>query len=381
MSSNHILITMANAIDPTTGGVERVYHNLTPALREHGYEVYVTYNIKSDYDSHSVYTEIFYLGDLKRHRKAYFKRMFEIIRDKNIDIAICPFPDYYTFRFFSRQSQLKVFFHVHNVPSLLMYQSPRFIPKGLKGTFIDKIAKKTRFLLRYSSSFKRIDKNGMKVVLLSEGFRQDLNSFYHFKPENVVAIPNPFPIKTSIEAHSYQKEKAILYVGRINQRHKRFQSVLNIWQKLQDRLPGYCLNIVGGGQEKEAFEKKARDMKLKRITFYGFQNPDEFYKKSLVSCMTSNFEGFPMVLVEAMQYGCVPFAFDSFAAIHDIIDNGVNGFIIPPFDEDKYAETVERFVHLPPEQQTTMQDNCIKKAQTFSVDKIYERWNEIIRNY
>ena len=221
----------------------------------------------------------------------------------------------------------------------------------------------------------------MKVVLLSEGFRQDLNSFYHFKPENVVAIPNPFPIKTSIEAHSYQKEKAILYVGRINQRHKRFQSVLNIWQKLQDRLPGYCLNIVGGGQEKEAFEKKARDMKLKRITFYGFQNPDEFYKKSLVSCMTSNFEGFGMVLVEAMQYGCVPFAFDSFAALHDIIDDGKNGFIIPPFDEDKYAETVERFVHLPPEQQTTMQDNCIKKAQTFSVDKIYERWNEIIRNY
>lgn len=88
-------------------------------------------------------------------------------------------------------------------------------------------------------------------------------------------------------------------------------------------------------------------MKLKRITFYGFQNPDEFYKKSLVSCMTSNFEGFGMVLVEAMQYGCVPFAFDTFTALHDIIDDGVNGFIIPPFDEDKYAETVERFVHLP----------------------------------
>ena len=42
----NILITFTNAIDPTTGGVERVYHNLVPYFREHGYNVFATYQRK-----------------------------------------------------------------------------------------------------------------------------------------------------------------------------------------------------------------------------------------------------------------------------------------------------------------------------------------------
>ena len=43
----NILITFTNAIDPTTGGVERVYHNLVPYFREHGYNVFATYQRKT----------------------------------------------------------------------------------------------------------------------------------------------------------------------------------------------------------------------------------------------------------------------------------------------------------------------------------------------
>lgn len=43
----NILITFTNAIDPTTGGVERVYHNLVPYFREHGYNVFATYQRKN----------------------------------------------------------------------------------------------------------------------------------------------------------------------------------------------------------------------------------------------------------------------------------------------------------------------------------------------
>mgnify|MGYP000200954631 FL=1 len=59
----NILITFPNAIDPTTGGLEKVYHNLTPFLRNNGYNVYAVYRVKSDYDTHSVYTGIFYSDD------------------------------------------------------------------------------------------------------------------------------------------------------------------------------------------------------------------------------------------------------------------------------------------------------------------------------
>lgn len=54
--------------------------------------------------------------------------------------------------------------------------------------------------------------------------------------------------------------------------------------------------------------------------------------------MTSDYEGFGMVLTEGMAFGCVPLAFNSFPSLRDIVDEGRDGFIIPPFDIDAYAE-------------------------------------------
>lgn len=85
-------------------------------------------------------------------------------------------------------------------------------------------------------------------------------------------------------------------------------------------------------------------LSLERIEFTGFKDPVPYYKESSIFCMTSNHEGFPMVLTEAMQYGCVPVAFDSFESIHEIIEDGMNGFLVKPFDMDKYADMVLRLV-------------------------------------
>ena len=97
--------------------------------------------------------------------------------------------------------------------------------------------------------------------------------------------------------------------------------------------------------------------------------------------MASNSEGFPMVLVEAMQYGCVPFAFNSFASLTDIIDDGENGMIIPPFDEDEYADRIVKFVNMSDAQQLKFRRNAVEKSKTFSVENIGKKWIEKIDNY
>lgn len=372
---------MAHALDPTSGGVERVYHNLVPELRKRGYNVYATYNVKSDYDKESVYSKIYYLGNIPVNSKPYFSQISSLLKQKEVGIIICPFPDFELFRFFSKRQDLKVFFHIHNLPSKIMYPCPNFVPLKLRGTIIGTMARKLRYYCRFNKSLKRADKNGMKIVLLSDGFRSDFNSFCKFSPSNIVSIPNPIPINAEKLCKEYQKEKRILYVGRINTVQKRFQSVLNIWGKIQDKLPDYHFDVVGGGNEKEHFEHIAQSMNLKNIEFHGFQEPTKYYERSLITCMTSNYEGFGMVLVEAMLYGSVPFAFDTFAALHDIIDDGVNGFIVPPFDEDKYAETIVEFTKMETCEMQEFQHNCIEKAKTFSVDKVCDKWESIIKNY
>lgn len=378
---SNILITFSNALDPMTGGVERVYHNLVPALTSKGHKVYATYNKRSQYDKDSVYTEIFYTGDIKFKRKRYKEEIDRIISQRHIDIVICPFPDYVLIDLLSRHNELKVFFHIHNVPSKIMYPHVSKMPARWYGSWFDKLTRRLRFKIRFERAFKRIDQNGMKVVLLSDSFRDELASFYHFQTNNVVSVPNPVPVDDHFSLENQKREKRILYVGRIAEKQKRFHSVLNIWKLIQDKLPDYSLDIVGDGPDRAHFEKQAEEMGLQRITFHGFQDPTEYYKNSQASLMTSNYEGFPMVLVEAMQYGCVPFAFDSFAALHDIIDNGKNGFIIPAFNEEEYADELVTFLGESAEQQDSVRKNCIDKASIFSVDTIVTKWQTLFNEY
>ena len=300
----------------------------------------------------------------------------------NINIVIYPFVDHELINYFSRKKELKVFFHIHNVPSALLCPTISNLPSFLKGTYIDTITKYIRKIVRYNKAFKQIDQNGMKIVLLSNHFRKDLLKIYKFNSNNIKALPNP--IISSQKDFFYKeenKENTILYVGKIITKQKRFYSLLNIWSKLQDKLPDYKLEILGGGAELSYYKEKAKKMGLQRLKFHGVKKPDEFYQKAKILCMTSTYEGFGMVLVEAMQYGCVPFAFNSFSALQDIINNNVNGFSIKPFDENEYADKIINFLSLPPTERQTISENAIRKSQEFNANIIGEKWIELFENY
>lgn len=376
-----ILIPFLNAIDPTSGGVERVYHNLVPSFIKMGYEVYATYHIRSQYDKASVYTDVFYLGEKTRNNNEIKNEWLQIIKQKNINIVICPFVNSLYYDFFSRQKELQVYFHIHNVPSVYCYPSYSKVPACLRHTFVDDFLKWLRFTVFFRKSFDRINKNGMKIILLSDRFKEDFKSFFSIDDDNLKAIPNPIVREENFDFKRPHKDKTILYVGRITTKQKRFQSLLNIWGKLQDILPEYNLEVVGGGPEKEYYEEKAREMNLKRVVFHGFQSPEEFYIKAQALCMVSNYEGFPMVLVEAMQYGCVPFAFDSFAALPDIIDDGINGYRIPPFNEEIYVRKVVAFANMTDNNKEIIYKACRAKVNLFSVDKIAKIWSNLFDTY
>ena len=104
----NILITFPNAIDPTTGGLEKVYHNLTPFLRNNGYNVYAVYRVKSDYDTHSVYTDIFYSDDYRCGIK-YNEIIDQVIQNQDINIVICAFQYFRLVRYLSTLSDIKLY--------------------------------------------------------------------------------------------------------------------------------------------------------------------------------------------------------------------------------------------------------------------------------
>ena len=89
--------------------------------------------------------------------------------------------------------------------------------------------------------------------------------------------------------------------------------------------------------------------------------------------MVSAFEGFGMVLVEAQAYAVVPFAFNCFSAIHDIIKNNDDGVIIELFDLNDYALKLSELIKNEPLRKV-MASNAQKAVKKYDVKKIVNNW-------
>lgn len=116
---------------------------------------------------------------------------------------------------------------------------------------------------------------------------------------------------------------------------------------------------------------------LKRVNIEGYQHyVNKYYKRAKIYCMCSSYEGFPMVLLEAMGYGVVPIAFNTFEAYNSIIDNGNCGFSIKPYDEDAY---VSQLISLMENEASlkVLQESCIERSVDFLPEVIFSQWDNL----
>ena len=222
-------------------------------------------------------------------------------------------------------------------------------------------------------------KNNNYYVLLSESFIPVLESFVgHSYFPNLTAIGNPITIKTDFSTHSEEKDKSILYVGRMDYDNKRVDRIVDFWKRCCNKLPDWELTMVGDGPYKQTVKEATNG--LPRFNLMPFQEepPIEYFKKASVLLLTSDLEGFGLVVIEAMSYGTVPVVYGSYEAIYDIISNGKDGFITSkPFNESEFDNTV---LSLCNNQQVRekMSINAVEKSQSFSMSKIKRQWYTLI---
>lgn len=216
-------------------------------------------------------------------------------------------------------------------------------------------------------------KKSERFVLLSPSFIPLTCEFlFNTSSTKIIGIANPLTISPS-EEHC-DKQNEIVYVGRIEEKQKRTQRLVNVWSLLEDKHPNWKLTIVGDGPDKEELAKQIEKASTKRISLEGFQNPIDYYKRAKIILLVSDFEGFGLVLVEGMEYGCVPVVHDSYLASHDIVDHGVNGLLVPtPFDSELFAKEVEKLIDDEP-LYNTMSQNAMHKARAFSAEETAKRW-------
>jgi len=222
------------------------------------------------------------------------------------------------------------------------------------------------------SHFDYLGKSDACICVLSPQYLDIIRKF-NLNVNNVVAIQNPNTYETMEVS---PKEHFVLFVGRLDNRSKKVQYLLNIWKRIMDDVDDWKLIIIGEGQDSETLRQQA--CKLKNVEFIGYKNPKHYYEKASILCMTSIFEGFPMALTEAMQHGCVPIVYNSFPAVNDIITNGEDGIIIPPFDKEEYSQKLLQLINNE-EYRNRLSKAAIKSVTRFDAEKIIEQWINLIK--
>lgn len=190
---------------------------------------------------------------------------------------------------------------------------------------------------------------------------------------HIYVIENP---ERPVADVRYEKDRMFLFCGRFENWSKRIDRLLRIWAKIQARLPEWKLVLVGDGPDAPMLRQMAEELALERIYFEGMQrNVEEYYRKASVVCLTSDTEGWPLALSEAQAHGCIGVAFGATSGIIEILspEEGC-GFVVSPFDEDSYADTLLEIASKSEEQIMTIRRNAVRKRLQYAPEIIAEKW-------
>ena len=148
---------------------------------------------------------------------------------------------------------------------------------------------------------------------------------------------------------------------------------------LEKKHNDWYVKIVGDGTDKKRLKELVAKYNLKNIVFCGSRNPLALYKEAKLLCLTSNSEGFPLVILEALQNKVIPITFGSFESAYDIIKNGRNGFIIKPFDIKEFAQKIELLIDNK-QLLETMANSDRDVLDKFKDDIILKQWQTLFKN-
>lgn len=196
---------------------------------------------------------------------------------------------------------------------------------------------------------------------------------------NIVVIPNMVPSEsiTEYSQQPMQEIKRAIAVGRLDGQ-KSFDRLIRIWAKVCETVKDWKLNIYGKGPDKKAYEQLINELGLSNnITIKEpIKNIHDEYLKSSFLCMTSKYEGFGLVLAEAMSCGIPVISYNTPCGPKDIIENGKNGFLIKENDEEQYAKSIITLI-TDMEMRKRMGQYALESAKKFDPKNIMEGWEKL----
>lgn len=361
-----------------SGGMERILSVKANYLVEKGFEVYVVTTDQKDkgmFFSFSpniqfVDIDINYSDNQGGYSPAWFvkriikgrlhrKRLKKVLSDIRPDITISMFQHESSFLYKQKDGSVKL------IESHFCMYVRQFSSKSLLGKII------TSYRTNQDS---RLVKKYDRFITLTKEDRS-----YWPMYDTIKVIPNPLTIAS--ETLSPLNQKQIIAVGRISYQ-KGFDRLIEAWNIVNQQRTDWSLRIIGSdasdvytNEVKNLIAKYELDnVTLVKATF----SIEKEYQNSSFLVMSSRYEGFGLVLIEAMSYGLPCVSFDCKCGPKDIIAHGVDGFLVEEGNIRQLANSMLELMNNP-DKLSQMAQKAKEKSNQYTVDQIMQKWIDLFQ--
>lgn len=195
----------------------------------------------------------------------------------------------------------------------------------------------------------------------------------------IVTIPNSNPYMNLSNLSNNKRKKIVLAVGRLTHQ-KGFDMLLEAWAEFCKINQDWSLNIVGNGEDENNLKILANSLNISsRVIFIPATKDIEFYyKQSSVFCLSSRYEGFGMVILEAQAFGLPVVSFDCDCGPSDLIDHEKNGYLVVENNVLALSDYLLKLVYSSEIEFKKFSENAILNANKFHIDKLVHLWLNIV---
>lgn len=375
---------------PNYGGTEKVTTFLANQFSNEGYSIHIASFEQPKLELTEDLHEGIILHKLCYPINSYtnIKILKKIIHDFHINIIInnwcLPFFTTLLCNKARKGTQCKLISALHGVPDKSKKVIEAEDAVSMANIFLLKLYYKIKLNITESiikNSIRYVYKNSNRYVVLSDGFLKSFQQYTNITDTSkLLSIGNPIILPTDYEKdYISQKKKQILYVGRMDMENKRVNRIIEAWEEIYKEYPDWELILVGDGPHRKLLEEYINVHNIKRVLFTGFikEDPIKYYKKATILMLTSDLEGFGLVIVESMSYGVIPIVYGSYVSVYDIITHGKTGFITPvPYSKSTTVEYL-KFIIDNPQTAKIMAHNALEKSKDFSKEVAIKKWKQL----
>lgn len=344
-----------------SGGTERVASIIANSLSNYNFEV-VFLSLFEGLQPHFKINEKIKVYTLSKEKKSLSKNYLSITSD---------------LRKFIKSQKIDCIINIESTLSLFVCPAIFFTKvKHINWehfNFDISLGKKSRVISRYLAA---LFADYIVTLTQTDELKWKKNTLLLAK---ILSIPNPSIQNINQKINFDSRHNIALSLGRYTHQ-KGFDLLIKSWEKIKETQPDWQLWIVGDGEDKNLLEELIEERQLadvvKLIPFT--TDVQTLYENANFYIMSSRFEGFPMVLLEACSFGLPIVSFDCPTGPKEIVDHGNNGFLVERNNIVELTSAINQLISLDEYEYQKFRRYSLDKAKSFDINIIIKQWINLL---